>query len=233
VTHTASRLAWARTQLRVGSARRRRAGASRARGGRQDPCVAPRGQPRTRCPLPPPSLPWLTAIPGAAGSRLRHALPAGASTVQIRDKEPPVSCLELTPSPPCSGQAGRRAGPITRRGYRAGPIPETPASRRSEDPARRRRSYPRRRRGARRNRPSRLTVSTGLQIPAGAHPSALAFALLSRAVDAIPWVVPWLTRGLPRVVTGQAPGHGGTSSGRNFPARSGRTGGPVGSQGLP
>jgi hypothetical protein len=47
--------------------------------------------------------------------------------------------------------------------------------------------------GPGRNRPSRLTVSTGLQIPAGAHPSALVFALLSRAVDAIPWVVPWLT----------------------------------------
>jgi hypothetical protein len=36
-------------------------------------------------------------------------------------------------------------------------------------------------------------VSAGLQISAGAHPSGLVFALLSRAVDAIPWVVPWLT----------------------------------------
>ena len=47
------------------------------------------------------------------------------------------------------------------------------------------------------------------QKPAGALLTALASALLRRAGDAIPWVLPWLIRGFPRVVADRVSGHDG------------------------
>jgi hypothetical protein len=54
-----------------------------------------------------------------------------------------------------------------------------------------------------------LTRERAFRHRRGALLTAFASALLRRVGDAIPWVLPWLIRGFPRVVADRVSGHDG------------------------
>jgi hypothetical protein len=164
----------------------------------------------------PPILP--TRRDARSGTGLRHALITGVSAVQIRDIELSVSCWS------CRGHRVQQPGWPPGAHYAVWAPGQTQAIRPLRAGAQvcpacwRSFVFGARRRNQGGTVLHALDARTGLQTPAGVPLSALAFAQLGGPSAQSRGSSRGSSRGLIRVVTGRASGHGGTSSGRSFPA---------------